>query len=291
MKQPFVSVMIPTWNPNPEYLKQAIDSVLIQDLGPDAMQIAVVDDCSTQIDVKELLASWGYLSRIAWFQNEHNLGIGGAWNSCIKHSRGEWVHILHQDDVLEIGYYKQFLQAKKNCVFQMFYNRVQFVDNDLQPRTFSKKELHAEGIIEHFEEKIFESDIQCPGVMVKRSVYEEIGLFDESLVYALDHEMWARIGANYTIYFHPIAKAKFRIHSDSQSSLVRKSFLYVEDLLKADEIMFSYIKDERKKKAIQMKRRKHLSACVLDNERSLSTLKLAYSISPTLFTIKKYLNL
>ncbi|MFD2512316.1 glycosyltransferase family A protein [Pontibacter locisalis] len=36
-------------------LKQALESVLIQDLGPEKIQIEVVDDCSTDGVVKELV--------------------------------------------------------------------------------------------------------------------------------------------------------------------------------------------------------------------------------------------
>src|SRR5215467_2515784 len=43
---PFWSVMIPTYNARTDYLEEALRSVLQQDLGPDEMQIELVDDCS-----------------------------------------------------------------------------------------------------------------------------------------------------------------------------------------------------------------------------------------------------
>jgi cellulose synthase/poly-beta-1,6-N-acetylglucosamine synthase-like glycosyltransferase len=46
--------MIPTYNPG-RYLEKTLESVLLQDPGPQEMQIEVVDDCSTNIEVEELI--------------------------------------------------------------------------------------------------------------------------------------------------------------------------------------------------------------------------------------------
>src|SRR5690242_12222648 len=47
--RPFWSVMIPTYN-GTDYLREALESVLRQDPGPDQMQIELVDNCSTRND-------------------------------------------------------------------------------------------------------------------------------------------------------------------------------------------------------------------------------------------------
>ena len=45
--RPLWSVMIPTYNPRPDYLEETLHSVLQQDPGPEQMQIEVIDDRST----------------------------------------------------------------------------------------------------------------------------------------------------------------------------------------------------------------------------------------------------
>ena len=50
--------MIPTYNCS-KYLKQALESVLIQDPGIEKMQIEVVDDNSTDENVEELVNAIG----------------------------------------------------------------------------------------------------------------------------------------------------------------------------------------------------------------------------------------
>ena len=56
--RPLWSVMIPTYNCY-AYIKEAIESVLIQYPGPELMQIEVVDDYSTDGDVKALVEELG----------------------------------------------------------------------------------------------------------------------------------------------------------------------------------------------------------------------------------------
>ena len=49
LHRPLWSVMIPTFN-CAKYLRQTLESVLVQDPGTEQMQIEVVDDCSTKDD-------------------------------------------------------------------------------------------------------------------------------------------------------------------------------------------------------------------------------------------------
>jgi len=58
VERPFWSVMIPTYN-NDEYLRRTLASVLSQDLGPERMQIEVVDGCSTRGDSAAVVEQLG----------------------------------------------------------------------------------------------------------------------------------------------------------------------------------------------------------------------------------------
>ena len=44
--------------------------------------------------------------RVTVHREPKNNGLGRIWNRCIERARGEWVHILHQDDIVLPGFYK-----------------------------------------------------------------------------------------------------------------------------------------------------------------------------------------
>ena len=53
--RPFWSVMIPTYNPQPHYLEETLRGILLQDPGPEQMQIEVVDDGSANNTASEVV--------------------------------------------------------------------------------------------------------------------------------------------------------------------------------------------------------------------------------------------
>ncbi len=96
--------MIPTYKARGDYLEETLKSILQQDPGPGQMQIEVVDDCSPDGAPVELVRRVAG-DRVAVHQEPANNGLAGIWNRCMERARGEWVHILHQDDVVLPGFY------------------------------------------------------------------------------------------------------------------------------------------------------------------------------------------
>ena len=97
--------MIPTYKARADYLEETLKSVLQQDPGPAQMQIELVDDCSPDGAPVELVRRIAG-DRIAVHREPANNGLAGIWNRCIERARGEWVHILHQDDIVLPGFYE-----------------------------------------------------------------------------------------------------------------------------------------------------------------------------------------
>ena len=70
--RPLWSVMIPVFNCS-EFLVDALQSVLVQDMGKDRMQIEVLDDNSTDTDVKALVEKIGN-GRVTYYKQPQNVG-------------------------------------------------------------------------------------------------------------------------------------------------------------------------------------------------------------------------
>jgi glycosyltransferase involved in cell wall biosynthesis len=96
--------MIPTYNPRPNFLEETLTSVLQQDPGPEQMQIEVVDDGSNDDTASEVTRRVG-AGRVMFHHESENQGLANSWNRCVERARGDWVHILHQDDIVLPGFY------------------------------------------------------------------------------------------------------------------------------------------------------------------------------------------
>src|SRR5947208_16127184 len=103
-RRPFWSVMIPTYNPQADYLEETLKSVLQQDPGSEHMQIEVVDDCSKDGTASEITRRVG-AGRVTFHAESEDRGLVNTWNRCIERARGHWVHILHHDDIVLQGFY------------------------------------------------------------------------------------------------------------------------------------------------------------------------------------------
>ncbi len=189
--RPLWSVMMPTYN-CARYLGQALESVLAQDPGPDQMEIAVVDDVSTQDDPGGVVRDAGR-GRVSFHRNAANLGATRNFNACIGQSRGHLIHLLHGDDFVLEGFYSRMAAiAQEHRNEAMFCCRAQIVDAAGQPQSVTKTQPHLVRGRAIASELCYRNALRTPGVVVRRSFYESHGGFREDLVHAADWEMWVR---------------------------------------------------------------------------------------------------
>lgn len=242
--RPFWSVMIPTYNPT-STLEKTLKSVLQQAENINKMQIEVVDDCSTQVNVEAVVKKIGQ-DRISYYRQPQNLGLVANWNDCIKRASGQWIHILHQDDLVLPGFYsslKNLLdkQPKVGSAFCRYY----YIDENDKQKIVSPLEKETPGIIPNWLEKIVVMQrIQCASIVVKRKVYEKLGGFCLEANSAADWEMWKRIAAYYPVSYEPKILACYRLHSTSESSRLIKFGGNISDTRKAIKISESYLPQE-----------------------------------------------
>lgn len=97
--KPFISVLMPTYNPKPEWLVAAIESVRGQ-LYPH-WQLCIADDASTDPAVRAILERYAAEdARIRVVFRERNGHISAASNSALELATGEWLALLDHDDLL-----------------------------------------------------------------------------------------------------------------------------------------------------------------------------------------------
>ncbi|MDE5073206.1 MAG: glycosyltransferase, partial [Trichodesmium sp. St5_bin8] len=271
--RPFWSVMIPTYNPT-STLEQTLKSVLQQAENINEMQIEVVDDCSTQVDVEPVVKKIGQ-GRISYYRQPQNLGLVTNWNNCIKRASGKWIHILHQDDLVLPGFYsslKKLLekQPEVGAAFCRYY----YIDENENQKMISSLEKETPGIISNWLEKIVVMQrIQCASIVVKRRVYEQLGGFCLEANSAADWEMWKRIAAYYPVSYEPEILACYRLHSTSETSRLIKFGGNISDTRKAIEISESYLSAEISKKLSNQAREHYAISATKTAQQMLSVGK------------------
>jgi len=98
-KRPLISVLMPTYNPEPDWLRAAIESVRAQ-LYP-AWELCIADDASPSVEVRALLKSYADSdARIKVVFRPKNGHIAAASNSALELASGSWLALMDHDDLL-----------------------------------------------------------------------------------------------------------------------------------------------------------------------------------------------
>jgi glycosyltransferase involved in cell wall biosynthesis len=170
--------------------------VLQDDPGPEAMQIEVVDDASTRIDLEPLVQAVGR-GRVGFRRNPQNLGQARNLNRCLDFARGKLIHLLHADDfVLPEFYSRMAAAAARFPDAGLIACRSFLTDHDgaiveVMPRV-PALETGGRDVSPFF----YTTPIQFAGTVVRREAYEVVGGWSPSLESALDREMWTRLIAS-----------------------------------------------------------------------------------------------
>lgn len=218
MKRPLISVVIPVYNAA-DYLREALASVLAQDLGADVMEIQVVDNDSADRP-EDVIREIGR-GRIAFHRHNENIGAIENFNACIRCAKGEWVHLLHADDLVLPGFYEHARRAiGAHPEIGAYSSRHVFTDSDGTWLGLSKAHARAAGIVgEAFvERQLTAQQLHFASLIIRRSVYEALGGFRATLAHCCDWEMWNKLILFWPLYYDPELLACNRLHAGSATS-------------------------------------------------------------------------
>jgi glycosyltransferase involved in cell wall biosynthesis len=238
--RPRWSVMIPTYNCD-RYLEATLRSVLAQDPGPEAMQIEVVDDHSTADDPEDVVTQLGG-GRVDFHRQPKNVGVVRNLNACLQRSRGELVHLLHGDDLVLEGFYRTLdARLREYPDAGAAYCRYLYVDERGRRLDVAPLEPRSSGILaEGARFLAAEQRIMTPCIVVRRSVYEQLGGFDDRLACAEDWEMWVRVAARFPVYYEERPLACYRLHDDSNTGRNLRDGLSLDHTRLAIELFAGY---------------------------------------------------
>jgi GT2 family glycosyltransferase len=254
-ERPLWSVMVPTYE-CAGFLRETLRSVLAQDPGPELMQIEVVDDASSD-DPEAVVRELGE-GRVEFFRQPRNVGHVENFNTCLRRARGQLVHLLHGDDAVREGFYATMARPfeERPDVGAAFCRQI-YIDHDglwtavgalrgARPGYF---EDAAERMLVHFPVA------QPPAMVIRRSVYEHLGGFDER-AYSEDVEMWVRVAAHYRVWHEPKPLALYRTRAGSRSTGGMRSAREVRGARETIELCRPYLPEAAWRRASRAARRR-----------------------------------
>lgn len=105
-----ISVIIPVYNTNPEFLQKAINSVLNQTYKN--IEVIIVNDGSTDNNTLNFLKTLD--NKNINIINQENKGAGGARNTGINSATGDYIGFLDADDWLDKNFYEVLFNLCEN---------------------------------------------------------------------------------------------------------------------------------------------------------------------------------
>ena len=206
-----ISVIIPTYN-RKKTLARAIQSVINQSLSP--FEVLIIDDGSndgTEEWVKENFQNIKYI-----YQN--NRGVSSARNIGIENANGDWVAFLDSDDEwLSNKLHEQVIAIESNPKIKFFHTNEIWIRNGVRVNQMKKHKKYG-GYI--FEKCLDICRVSPSSVLIQKEVFDNIGVFDESLRVCEDYDLWLRITSKYPVVFLDVPLIyKYGGHADQLSKV------------------------------------------------------------------------
>jgi glycosyltransferase involved in cell wall biosynthesis len=214
---PIVSVVMPAYKVAP-YIGEALQSVFAQTFSD--YEVIVVNDGSP--DTAELeKAIEPYRHRITYLKQE-NRGASAARNAALRLAQGEFIAFLDADDIWLGNHLEEQLRfLKAHAADLTSADAIHFGDSHLAGRTYMEACIGkgpAEGEVTFWGLVKGEQSLITSGVVARRKLILEVGLFDEGLRDAEDFDLWLRLARHGArMVFHRRVLLRYRCHKDNLS--------------------------------------------------------------------------
>lgn len=180
--QPLISIIVAVYN-GEKHILQTLDSIISQDY--ENKELIIIDGGSTD-RTREILNN--YKNYFSYFISEPDRGIYDAWNKGLAASKGDWISFIGSDDVLfknALKDYVEHIQSHKLYQFEFVSSKIQFVTEDLKPRTLF-------GRAWSWNSHKVEMRVAHVGALHNKLLFKKYGTFDNNYKIAGDYELLLR---------------------------------------------------------------------------------------------------
>lgn len=214
MELPLVTIGVASFN-NAAYLRETLESIRLQTYP--FVELLIVDDASRD-ESASIAEAWlaghpevnGRLIRHA-----NNLGVCRVCNDIVTQAQGKFISIIGSDDIYLPDKLARQVPLLLNAVpsIGVIFGDIARIDNagNLIEAPVDLSLAHSGDV---FIPLLRVNFVSAMSALVRRSCYDEVGLYDETLNYE-DWDMWLRIARKYHFLYVPQVTARYRIHSGS----------------------------------------------------------------------------
>lgn len=233
---PLVSVLLPVYKPDPKLLLEALESIISQEY-PRLELIISIDGELPNLNLEVQLEQWIGRTNTRIVYHNGIPGIFSNLNYALNYVNGDYVQLFSQDDRMCPGFIGRQVAILKNIesvgmVFSSFdvINENGLNVNEDVNFTFRP---HEDRLIKPEEATDLFIKFGClPGnispVMLRRSIFAIIGMFDENLPYAGDFEFWVRLSKTWDIFYLHNPGLQVRRHDNQASRTISNRQLFLD---------------------------------------------------------------
>lgn len=234
-----IHIIIPYYN-GKKFILETLNSIFEQTYTN--FILTIIDDKSTDDTIPTLKDIKD--SRLNIIQNKKKSSITNNFNNCVKYAKTELFCIMHQDDIYEPNYLEEMLKGMSiykdaviaHCDFFTIdetNSKILDMKYELKRKLFSNQEEYTfKDYLDEFELLMMGDYIICPSVMYRRSIFEEIGYFDERYSQVEDWDFYLKVLLNQNRILRVNKQLfNYRIHKKTKSNeLVKNLVKYKEEI-------------------------------------------------------------
>lgn len=225
-----VSIICLSFN-QAQYIEESLDSVKSQTYSN--YELIICDDSSNDNSVA-IIENWINRNRdlnVRFIAHLENKGICKSLNECLSFCSGKYIQILALDDLLpswKLDRHVKILDSSKDNFALVFSDALLIDENSqyYQNRFIAYHKPYLSITSGNFFNDLLDCNfIPAMTVLLKKSILDEVGLYDEDLSFE-DYDMWLKVSEKYDFIFDDIPSASYRLHSNNTHRKMKSRLVF-----------------------------------------------------------------
>jgi len=214
-----------------EYFEDAVKSAVNAASDLEWVEIIIIDN-SNNLKSEQIQIIAKRYPQVRYLKSDCYRTMFSNWNYCIEKSKGEYVHILHDDDLIAPKFYKEFEYNEKKLPGVNFFIRSFLIDSEGEIDSLSDRIKDWEKVSEDPTPILYNNKIYAPGAILNKLFIIANGGFRDTFEHSADWDMWLRCAIKGKVYFINKPLTFYRITNSSTTINNMKSGAAFRDVIR-----------------------------------------------------------